>query len=66
MIAIARESPSDDLCQDRSTTTYGTLVALKDYCCCTTSRNQTITITVERTACLYGVIIEGERLNTIE
>ena len=57
MVTITREAPSYNLGKDRSTTTDSTLIVLNYQGCRTATRYQTVTITVERTACLGGIII---------
>ena len=68
MVAIARETPADNLGQNRSTALHSTLVALDHQGSSTTARNKTIALAIERTASLRGVIVitQGKRLDAIE
>ena len=67
MITIARETPTNDFCQDRRTTLDSMLITLEYEGGGTTARNQTITISVERTTGLRRLILTGgECHQTIE
>ena len=68
MIAIAREAPSYDLCNDRSATTNSTFVIFNNQRGCTTAWYQSVTILIKRTTGLCGIIVvaESKRLDTIE
>ena len=67
MVAIAREAPANNLCDDVGSTLYSMLIALQDNCCATTARNETIAAGIEGTARFLGLVLaNGECLNAVE
>ena len=68
MVAVAGEAPAHDLRQDGGTTTHGTLVTLQNHRGGTTARHQSVTVTVEGTTRLCGVIVvaQSKRLDAVE
>ena len=59
MVTIARESPAQNLGQDRRTALHGMLIALNDECGSTTAGYQSVAVAVEGTAGLGGIVDAG-------
>ena len=67
VVAVAREAPAYDFCNDVCTTLDCVLVAFQDDCCAATAWNQSVAAGIEgTTGFLWLVLTNGEGLNAIE